>query len=217
MKIPKDRVLLFLRNLAVLCALWPSAASSAEIWGEADLFDGTAVGQVILVGDIEMGDAEIFRRALEDGVSKGITVWGVKLFSPGGRVREALEIGRIIRQNRLATTAPNEKTVEMLRDKDWGSCYTADFFDLKVKNIHHLKASSENCVCASACALAWLGGVRREGDVALHHPYLASSAAEEQTFDEIEKALHGARHQIENYLREVRAPGWIFDWMVSKS
>ena len=115
-------------SVVLFQALISSPSIAAEFWVDSGLLGEERIGQIILVGDIEAGDAEILEQMLQDGASKGILVWGIKLFSRGGSVEEGIAIGRLIRKNRLVTTAPNQGMVSFLKDQDWGNCYTVDFF-----------------------------------------------------------------------------------------
>lgn len=79
--------------------------------------------------------------------------------SPGGDVDEALKIGRLFRKYLVNIRAPLHlhmagrlERVLLGRDQPL-PCQSAS-----------------DCVCASACALIWFGGIERSGTVGLHRP-----------------------------------------------
>lgn len=97
---------------------------------------------IIIEGEIVAGDAEVFRSMLEDARAR---VGSVILYSSGGRLYEAMEIGETIRDLALTTYAPQRE------------CYAQD---------------PQNCICASACFFIHAGGLERYGvDTHVHRPY----------------------------------------------
>ena len=106
-------------------------------------------------GDIEKGDAARFIAALK---TLGPGYGTVYLYSRGGDVREAMEIGATVRRMRLSTEAP-------VKFSGYPPICTP------------VEANVEtNCQCSSSCFLIYAGGVSRQGNlIGLHRPYLPRS------------------------------------------
>ena len=96
---------------------------------------------VVAEGEITQDTPRKFQQFLDSKPFDG-TYYVVSLNSPGGNVHGGIELGRLIRENRLHTTVlkfrRHPKTDEL---------------------IHESEAPGE---CYSACALAYLGGIERK-------------------------------------------------------
>lgn len=68
-------------------------------------------------------------------------------------------------------------------------------------------SEDQNCVCASACALVWLGGIRRDGTVGLHRSYLADGVGIEYSL--FRETLERNWAKIDEYLDEIGSPEWL--------
>ena len=142
-----------------------------------------------IVGPIVGGDSEQFLYSLAERTSEPRSI---KLRSPGGLVSEALEIGRMIRRYRLVTSAP--------------SLPLNNFYC--PGNIGKLHADQGNCICASSCAMIWLGGIMRFGSVGIHRSYLSGQVP---SFEDYENDLQTSHDSIADYLTEMRVPNWVED------
>ena len=120
-------------------------------------------GSLILEGKIEKGDYASLRSFLRDESNFNKISNGVFLASPGGNVREALQIGYLIRALGLSTEAPSIPPNEK---RAFGSS-AFDPVDL---------TSRQNFQCASACFLIYVAGVERKlnwiGRLGVHQPRL---------------------------------------------
>lgn len=202
--------LVFLPTLLLLVAISEPAQPGVVTWHavESDEFKQD-VGIVVLHGVIESGDATSLRHEILSANRHGILIVGVHLISPGGDVNESLRIGRLIRGKRLFVLSPQRSHLglgafDCRRELAPNTPHTNLFLDLI--------PSTNTCVCASACALAWLGGVWREGSVGLHHHYFRTSP---ESFDQFEFDLNTWSDRIGEYLIEMRAPSifsqtWFF-------
>jgi hypothetical protein len=124
--------------LAILVSLLaPPAAEAANI--EIRQVDA-AVALVMVEGDLELGDIEVFRNKVA-ALSKAT----VAFRSDGGSLLAGIRIGMLIRVNNFTTVVP------------------------------------EAAQCASACAVAWLGGARRflgaGSKVGFHAAYVQKAGA----------------------------------------
>jgi hypothetical protein len=124
--------------LAILVSLLaPPAAEAANI--EVRQVDAAAA-LVMVEGDLELGDIEVFRNKVA-ALSKAT----VAFRSDGGSLLAGIRIGMLIRVNNFTTVVP------------------------------------EAAQCASACAVAWLGGARRflgaGSKVGFHAAYVQKAGA----------------------------------------
>jgi hypothetical protein len=76
---------------------------------------------------------------------------------------------------------------------------------------------STGCVCASACALIWFGGVERLGIVGLHRPRFDDPDFASQPPEEATKLYRKVLNNIESYLEEMEVPRPIIPAMVATS
>lgn len=124
------------------------------------------------------------------------------LHSPGGDAYEALKIGRLFREYLIETWAPIEL----------GGTSVIVGLDLPLKNI----CEGAGCICASACALIWFGGVDRRGLVGLHRPRSADTAgfAKLSAIDAA-TVYRELLDEIRSYLTEMEAPSSVVESMIS--
>lgn len=176
----------FTLAFASLSVLSAQARSAEFIWKGADLY---------IVGPIKEGDRAQFIYSLSN---KKELPRSVKLRSPGGLISEALQIGRLLRNYRLVSNAPTIPLKDFHCSGETGDQLTQD----------------GNCICVSACALIWSGGVIRFGSVGIHRSYLLKPGA---SFDDYENDLQRSHGQIENYLEEMRVPQWVKDSVLQTS
>lgn len=169
--------------LFLLVALIGSGAAARA----ADVF--WLDNKVFLVGEILQGDSERFLYAL---AMRNRPPQMVVLRSPGGQMSEAYTIGRLVRRYRLATSAPTRPLDDFYCPESSGETLSAQ----------------GNCICASACAFVWFGGVMRFGSVGLHRSYFQSN---DLSFNHYENALRESRQGVKDYLEEMRIPHWVED------
>lgn len=74
--------------------------------------------------------------------------------------------------------------------------------------------NSDTQVCASACALAWLGGVYRIGTVLAHRSYLEDPTSS-LSFNDWDESLSSSQKQIRNYLERNRVPQSVLELILS--
>ena len=186
---------------AALMAVGAAGFSPAADFSWAPMENLPDLAEIVMVGDIVTGDADKLRHAIGSANELGYLVRSVLLYSLGGSLAEGLEIGRIIRANRIYSRGPTGGTAEY-PEILMCSMVAGSFSPLSNS------VENTNCSCFSACALAWLGGVGRNGDVGFHRAYLGSQDAE---YDDYENTISGASVEVRTYLEEMRVPSFVFD------
>jgi len=145
--------------VVIALTAWVSGFTSSVAFENLKVFRGS----LILEGKIEKGDYASLRSFLRDESNFKKISNGVFLASPGGNVREALQIGYLIRALQLSTEAPSIPPNEK---RAFGSS-AFDPVDL---------TSRHNFQCASACFLIYVAGVERKlnwiGRLGVHQPRL---------------------------------------------
>jgi hypothetical protein len=121
------------------------------------------------------------------------------LISPGGDVDEALKIGRLFRQYLISTSAPT--TI------------------LSPDNVPALSdlCRGQDCICASACALIWMGGAYRWGSVGLHRPRIVDATYRGLTPAKASTTYNRVLREVGAYLEEMEVPRSIVEKMVATS
>lgn len=192
----------FVLLLATLLVLGPKTAQSGVVtWHTIEQDDvEREVGTIVLHGIISKGDSGSISDAIKEANHAGILIVGITLISPGGDVEEGLTIGRLIREKRLITSAPSREDFGLqafqCRKQVLPQAHPANLFI-------DLLPGTDACVCASACALSWIGGVIRDETVGLHHHFLSEGV---ESFDQYDQSLGNWSAEIESYLQKVRAP-----------
>lgn len=192
-------------------------ASAAELSVDYDVDAETRIATIRIKGDIAAGDAARFRSVLRDAKSRNAIVTNVTIHSRGGLVREALEIGGLIRKLGISTSAP----VHMGGVYDGvfvslNSCYVG----VKQDSMFNLitGVGDADCECTSACALIWAAGISRFGDrVGFHRPYLRSDELGGMKFSEAEKAQNHIFSRTREYLLSMGMSESIVTKMISVS
>lgn len=210
----KVRSFLSVTILVLVTGFLPARTVAADLYATNPniRLDGSASVSIILFGEIEQGDSKRFEEVVNTLNAKGIVLRELYLYSPGGSLAEGLAIGRLVRSKLISTAAPS------VDDKERSCISDGLFGDLSLQ----ISASGEtftnqdnpNCICASACALAWFGGVERSGQVGFHHASIPVGI-QFDSFDEFSKRLAVSRPMISNYLDEMHAPVWVHDAIFS--
>jgi len=136
--------------------------------------------RVAILGTIQHGDAAKLEQFLADNSAVGT----VHLLSPGGDLFEGMKIGRLIRSRFLVASAKSPSRIES-------------------KNVtHECGVVGLPVCCASACALAYFGGIEwdRSEFFGLHRPTLRDLG--DRSYAESQQALRDAATKIKEYLLE---------------
>jgi hypothetical protein len=179
-------------------ALKPACSATIELTGRA--VDGHTLG-VKIEGEIEPGDAEKLLKLYEYfGPAAASKVF---LWSPGGNVQEAMKIGKLIRQLRLSAIAPDRlNTLSILGQL----------------GVQASPSDKGNNLCASACVLAYAGGVTQTGVLLiLHRPFPAPEVKDKLSDLEFEHVEKRAINEVRDYLREMEFPDYYIEKMIATS
>jgi hypothetical protein len=184
--------------VALGLALRPGCSATVELTGRS--VDGHVLG-VKIEGEIELGDTRKLLKMYEyfgPSVTSQVFLW-----SRGGDVEEAIKLGRLIRQLRLSTIAPDRFNLAGV---------LAQF------GVHAGPIDRNNNVCASACVLVYAGGVTRSGDLlVLHRPFVDSDKASALSDVEFESAEKQGILVVRQYLEEVEFPEYYIEKLIYTS
>ena len=152
-------------------------------------------------GEISKGDFE----KVANLISANAPFLGAfALNSAGGSVDEALKIGRLFRENLILTEAPfpdgRGDPILFSSSAPGGNL-----------------CNDEDCVCASACALIWFGGVGRIGTVGLHRPRNSAPAFRQLSPADASSEYRQTLGDIVAYLDEMEVPKPIIQSMTATS
>jgi hypothetical protein len=163
---------------------------------EIDIYSIEEIVNIRLVGIIEKGDAENFKRIVEDLKQKKRTVNMLMLASIGGDALEAMSIGTIVRESFIPTQAPFA-----LNSGPKCNGYPPGLKD-------------DDCDCSSACFLIWVAGIYRMGDViGIHRPYFLEEYLEGLSASERQKEYDLIYEKIRSYMKNMDVPEHIINKM----
>jgi hypothetical protein len=126
------------------------------------------------------------------------------LSSPGGDVEEAVKIGRFFRRYLIRAEAPRVRGPPRQRVSS-----------LPLLGSIHPLCRGPSCICASACALIWFGGIERSGSIGLHRPLITDTAFRNLPAAEASLVYRRSLAAIADYLGDMEVPRPIIDGMVA--
>lgn len=197
----------------LICAIMAVRIEAADFYTafpEINL-DGSAHVSLIVYGEIVPGDSQRLEEIVNTLNANGVLIRALNLYSPGGSLVEGLAIGRLARSLLIRTSAPLVVSEGTLC---WTDRQIIGAMDLNYPG-YFTNAEDPMCVCASACALAWLGGVSRTGTVGFHHVFLRQQQGVTFSFADHSARLDEARMIVSEFLHEVRAPRLVEDAIFS--
>jgi hypothetical protein len=163
---------------------------------QIDIYTLEEIAIIRLIGKIEKGDAEKFKKLVVDLRYEKKIINMLMLASFGGDAIEAMRIGSIVRESFIPTHAP------FALDSGF-SC-----------NEYPLGLKDDDCNCASACFLIWVAGVYRMGNVlGLHRPRFLDEYLEGLSESESEKEYLLMYERIRSYLKKMDVPEHIINKM----
>ena len=177
----------FIRLLLILISITPLGVFSATIRIDNDW------KMIVLEGEIIEGDFEkILNAILESGVSHHTML----LASNGGDVREAMKIGRLIR--------------DLSYETEVGKHFSQKNICLSTPG--KPKIAEENCICLSSCVLIHLSGIYRHGDVlGVHRAYLDRDVLKNLTLEDSKKITEILEKETNNYLKDMNTPDSLYE------
>jgi hypothetical protein len=229
------RLVAYLLFAAATAIFFPPGSHAAEIrcastWGAAlsngvdllwDLPSGRAASpasclQILIKGEIVADDSAKFAQLLR---SNHPFVHSVILWSSGGSVEAAMEIGRMIRKDLLETTAPIDvKDIPdgagFLSNPKCALCVPSELPDPSMQYL----CEGEACHCASACFLIWAAGVSRSGNaLGLHRPSIRSTSFGDLPPQRASRLYRLLLGEIDDYLAEMEIPRRYIEIMTDTS
>ena len=195
----------FWRPLLGLCALaatagslmlsaLPSIGHSAEVY--ALLSKSGKPAYIMLVGPVEQGDTERLIAKIVKVLDLGHDIEGLHLYSPGGNAIEGVRLARTIREFSLTTFAPQGKEGAF-------RCHIPS-----ISSPSQVASIRENCLCASACAIAWLGGIERRGVPGFHRAYNPDPMTK---YSDVRRGIQQVMAEFGALLNEIQTPSWLRD------
>jgi len=162
--------------------------------------------RLLIAGRFERGDAVAFKNILTANLPY---IEIITLVSPGGSVADALEIGIMIRRHHISTESPEHNGFHM-----------AAFLPESLRNSDNGQrvCLGRECICASSCALIWLAGIQRSGDmVGFHRPTIKDQEFWDAPLPEVQAKYKRLLSWMVSYMREVGAPDQLVDHMTGTS
>ena len=159
----------------------------------------TSYGQcssMFIKGPIERGD---YQRFVAFYAPHYRIVETLFLHSPGGDAEEAMKLGRLVRKYLIAAYAPIGVPGPL-------QLLSAPARDL---------CEGPQCICASACALIWLGSVARDGTVGVHRPKITDPQFATLPLAQAKIAYTQTLQRVVRYLEEMEVPRPLIDTMVA--
>lgn len=163
------------------------------------------IPRLLIEGIIKPGDFEKFQSKL---VEKKAPPEEFFLNSPGGDVREALKIGRLVRKLLLDTTVPaltrQEKPKKLICWIQTGRVEAREF------------KRGDECICASACFFIYVAGIYRRGNyVAVHRPYVNKTDTADISLKSYVKKYQGVKKEIRDYLSDMGVSDKWYEILIS--
>jgi hypothetical protein len=173
------------------------SVQAAEVYTVDFFLEGEQLSNILYVGDVQEGDTDRLKAAIDEVFSRGRTLNAVHLYSYGGTAKEGVVMGRMLRDLYASVVAPSASTEGVSK------CEKPEGLGPEV-----LRAIDEHCDCASACAIAWLGGVHREGFPGFHRAYstdlLTPLPLQGRRTEEVNR-------MVREYVIEMNGPSWLVD------
>lgn len=193
----------FIRILALLIGIGHFPAFAAE-FVSVEKKGNVRYVEIYISGVINEGDDRKLHDLVVEYHSKTISLFVLNFRSPGGDLDAGIRLGRIARKIRAVTAGPIavRHRGELLLVCDSPNSTESSHNTIGDAAAVFPGADDDNtCICASACALAWAGGIKRRGLVGFHRPYLIQHEGLE--LGDIEKGMRQSAFAVREYLREV--------------
>lgn len=207
----KSRLLTAITALATCLFSATPATRAADI--ELGLFDDFAT--ITILGRIDFGDDERFMEVLREGVRARGYVPVVNIFSPGGSVTAAINIGRVISDLSMTTVVPFQVD-EATGTHECRYRASGASGDTVLQRNFTTGAGDRACTCMSACFLIWSAGAERQGHyIGIHRTYFRPESFAADSFSEARERFSRLRLNVEDYLRSMNVPDLVIDTMYS--
>jgi hypothetical protein len=184
-------------------ALWflaISGVSAADIG--FDRRSGAISCNFYIIGDIVPGDSEAFRDSVLKAFEAGCSPDLLDIFSNGGDLQAAINIGRQVSVLTMYTRAPEAGGYRAARA--WGCNIKGTVVSIYDQTT---KRGDPNCICASACFFVWAGGAKRLGNVVIiHRPYFDAKIYSGLSVSEARERFQNLTRAAREYLLSVDVP-----------
>lgn len=210
------QVLTLLRRAILIIATCVLCFDSSPSAAAAEIYYLDKPCGIFIVGKIEPTDGKLFHKTVIDMITNGhCLVHSVSVFSPGGDLMAAIDIGHQIRALNWSTEAPHSGGLVDFTPASARCSIGADIVTFDTQS----KKGDPRCICASACFFIWAsGGIGRNGDaVLLHRPYFNKEVFKNLSVVEAEKSYNGLAATSREYLSEMGVPEAIVARMFSIS
>jgi hypothetical protein len=188
-------------SLIFAAAFLPSSAPASQMFFSMD-----DVGQMWLqiVGRIDDGDDVKFKDMLVEAINRGEQIARVSIYSVGGRVSPAMNIGRYIHTMQLSTVAPQ---LVPLLGRHTCDIHTMSGRTTVLEYEPFRNRGDSRCMCVGECFLIWAAGSVRYGDaVQIHRITVHPEDQAERSDAHAKDTWSSSREMIEEYLREMGLP-----------
>lgn len=225
---------MLIARYAIFCLgvmVWLSPVSALNM--KVQTIEDEQIAYVNMWGEIESGDDQKFRTTILPYLKSGFLVAQVNIFSRGGNVHAAMEIGNQIRTLQTRTVGPywegiiyNNRHVKSGRiscgltiQNGWQKSY---FGGSQKKSIRAKLPDNDQfhggyrkwCDCASACFLIWASGTVREGGyIGVHRFYWKGKEFGKLSPSEARAKYRKSKEHYVKYLKKLDVPQSIIDRM----
>ena len=158
---------------------------------------------IVVLGQINSGDQYRFRQSVVQLIKEGYWISLVYVFSPGGDVEAAIDIGEQLHVLRASTVAPQT----MDRPAGVRMCFANALPGAMIQFNPRTARGNPSCDCASACVLIWAAGFGRQGNtLGVHRPHFADSSFAGLSPVQAEVKYNQMRLVVEKYLKRMDFP-----------
>jgi hypothetical protein len=205
-------------GMLVVSILGLAPVYSADITSVVDAKD--KFGYINILGQIRAGDQIKFRAEVDRLIKGGNVLYKVNVFTAGGNVRAAMDIGDRIRALRATTAAPDtfinapRGNVNCWMWSEFHGVVARNWPQSIITYNRHTKIGNADCECASACFLIWASGMTRSGNVVgVHRPYFDAAYFGNLSAGDAETQYHRMLIDYKSYLTRLDVPQGIIDRM----
>ena len=187
---------------------------SGENSRDAAIYNGSPSGtclRALIKGRIVEGDAEQFTKFVRDNHPY---LDAVDLWSSGGQIVDAIQIGLLVRKEMLLTRAPNYFGTQS--EAEQGNIETEQGNGIigKLPGI----CEGTGCVCYSSCFIIWSAGVERTGTVVgFHRPTVTGKEFQNAPGEEAVSKYRELLSALRAYFLEMEIPFGIIEAMLGVS
>ena len=207
-----------LLGVLVFCHL-ASIAAAADIFYDGEGHVRSRTCRFHVIGDIAPGDGDLFRRKMLRAIDEGCLPVKVVLYSAGGDLHAAIDIGRQLSALNMHTEAPDVWMSEgEPPERRFNKTRYCHFRGKAFSYNPATEQGDRNCVCASACFFIWVAGTKRFGNVVIiHRPYFDPKVYSNLPVGDAQKHFAELTRAAQQYLASLEIPEALITRMLSIS